>query len=137
MVYQAPSPDGSAKIQLVTFSRLPFLPRSVAQLEFSGRTGKAVIKTWEASEMYPCFVTALWTRDSEVVVVLFRDCWHKSDLVAFDVSTGKTINPSKMKSALIDKIRSEYSLSKSILDPIAWATETEEARTSFARSSSH
>jgi hypothetical protein len=137
VVYQAPSPDGSGKIQLVTFSRLPLVPRSVAQLELSGRSGKKVIKTWEASEMYPCFVAAAWTRDSEAVVVLFRDCWHKTDLVAFDVSTGKTIDPSKMTSALADEIRSQYSLSKSISDPIVWATETEEARTSFARSSSH
>src|SRR6266404_3182272 len=85
MVYGKPSPNGATRIQLITFSRLPLAPRMVAELELLSGSGRTVLRKWESSEMYPCFVTAAWTQDSAAVIVLFRDCWHGSDVLAFDM----------------------------------------------------
>ena len=80
------------------------MPRSVAQMQVSGRGGTTVVKRWEASEIYPCFVSAAWSADSRSVVALYRDCWHGSEIVAFDVTRGKTVSADQMKEKLAQQI---------------------------------
>jgi hypothetical protein len=134
--YRAPSPDGSATLELVVFTRPPLF-KGVAQWELSDSTGRVVIKTWEASDMAPCFAAAAWSPDSRAVIALFRNYWHGSELVAFDVKAKKIIDSSGMAGALGDRIRSEYVLPDVVSDPIAWARETEDATRAFTRARSH
>src|SRR5262245_45927696 len=88
VIYRSVSPDGRRRIDLTTFSRLPLQPRTVVELKLSsnGDSG-TVLKSWEASEVYPCFAAAAWSRDSARVIAVFRDCWHGSEVLAFDVGT--------------------------------------------------
>jgi hypothetical protein len=137
VLLQTPSPDGSATLRLTTFSRLPYSPKSVAQLEVSGSTGTTVIKEWQQSDMYPCFAAATWSRNSSVVIAIFRDCWHDSELVAFDVRDRKMVNPDAMRSTLADEIRSEFALPRDVADPISWATSSDDAKRRFAETQHH
>jgi hypothetical protein len=54
-------------------------------------------------------------------------------MFALDADTGKAVDPGRFLPILANAIRSQYKLSASISDPIAWAKETEEARASFAQ----
>jgi hypothetical protein len=131
VIYHTTSKDGSMSLQLITFSRFP-LPGNVARLELFGPRGKIILRDWRANDMYPCFVSAAWALESQAVVVLFRNCWHGSEVAAFNTETGRPVNPSGTKASLAEKIRSEYGLPETVRDPIAWAQETEQARNSFA-----
>jgi hypothetical protein len=133
LVYRSTSPDGSAEIQLTTFLHFGARPGEVAELQISTNRRNQVIKTWETPvyDLDPCLVVAAWSSDSARVIALFRNCFHESDLVAFDVRSHVAIDVKDMRPALAAQIRSQYAVPEKISDPIAWATQSEEARLAF------
>jgi hypothetical protein len=132
VIYRSSSPSGSIMIELITSSRLPIRPRSAVEVVVTERNRERVLVTWEDNEMYPCFATVGWTRDSRAAIILFRNCWRQSYLGAFDLDNGRAVDPGGLMPILAEEIRSQFMLPKIVRDPIAWAQETEEARISFA-----
>ena len=132
IVYRQASPDASAELRLVTHSRFP-LRGATATFEVVSQGGGRIARSWDASELYPCFVAAAWKPDSSAVVGMFRNCWGASEVVAFDTRQKRTLEATAFKGLLAAAIRQQYALRDSVLDPIAWAMETEEARAEFAQ----
>ena len=127
VLYRAASPDNLSRVEIVTFSRLPFRAASVVQLKVSRDNRQAIVRTWEHSDSNPCLASVAWSKTPEAVVVLYRDCWHHADLAAFDLKRWKLIDPLILRPMLADQIRSEYALPPEIGDPIAWAEESQKA----------
>ena len=135
ILYRSTCPNGSAEIQVASYSRFPVQPSEVVELQLSTNQGRRVVKTWMAKslDMFPCFIAAAWTQDSSNVIVLFRNCYSLGDVVAFDARSYKAIDVAEMKTFLAAHIRAQYSLSDNISDPIEWALKSVEAKDLFAK----
>src|SRR5439155_17127030 len=99
VIYRSTCPDGSAEIQIASYSRFPVEPSSVVELQLSTNQGKKTVKTWKAKsfDMSPCFIAAAWNRDSRKVIVLFRNLYSAGEVVAFDTRTYKPIEVFEMR----------------------------------------
>jgi hypothetical protein len=58
---------------------------------------------------------------------MWRNCWHGTELLAFDVESRKPVDIAGMNALLGAAIRSDFRLPNAIEDPVKWATETGEA----------
>ena len=130
ILLQVTSPDGLGKLQLTTST---WFGKPVARAEVSDAAGTRVLKSWRSSDMYPCFGAAAWSKDSRFVIVLFRNCWHGTEVVAFDAHDGRETDAAVLRVVLAERIRADFGLSAKLSDPVAWASDTEQARIEFAR----
>ena len=135
VIYRSTCPDGSAEIQVTEYSRFPVQPSEIVELQRSTNQRKKVVKTWRAKslDMFPCFIAAAWSQDSSRVIVLFRNCYNLGEVVAFDARSQSEIDVAEMKPFLAAQIRSQYSLSNSVSEPIVWAIKSIEAKNLFAK----
>jgi hypothetical protein len=132
VVFSGSSPDSKSTIEILYYGRV-VPPWQAVRLDVLRSETRTTIWRSEQNEILPCFAESAWTDNSLVVVIVFRDCWHTSTLMAYDLAAGKETDPNRYRALLSKQIRTRYHLGTDVADPLLWATDTDEARHMFAR----
>jgi hypothetical protein len=133
LIYASSSPDGTANVQVSSYSSFPLQPSEVVELIITNTYHKRVVRTWTAKslDMFPCFVAAAWSSDSRKVIVLFRNCYTRAEIAGFDARSFQPLEGNELKPLLAAHIRAVYKLSEGVLDPLEWAADSVEAKDLF------
>ena len=130
VIARAVSPRGDTAASVTIHTGFPHRP--MVEFAILGRGKTVSIEQWRGTQMYPCFAAIAWNASADAVIALFRDCWHGTYIVAFDLRQGRKVDAAAMRPALAERIRTEYELPASVKDPIEWASSVE-AKNVFAR----